>query len=273
MAATKYQSSQTNTSTNSNTVAVTKPASLAVGDFMIAAASLAYGATGFSISAPAGWTTLGTETDTGGAFAAFWKIADASDVAASSFTFTGSGGGTADAMAAGITRLSGQNLAAPIDQSVTDNDADVSGITPTVAMGLFVMLACVRNSSGDTGTVAGYTIATHNPTWIEGYDVGAGTNRAGVAMAYANSTRLEATGIASVTLTSYNNCKLFLLNIVPNALPPLALGAAIPSVSLRYDAMSLALSGTMGIPTYEEVASKWTNVSKHTATWVNTPKS
>jgi len=277
MAETSYRSSSTNTTTASNTVAVTKPAGLAVGDTMIAPVGLYHGGVaGTDIVPPAGWTSLGAHTNSNGTLAAFWKVADANDVAASSFTFTATGTGTADGMAAGIAAFSSTSPTAPIDQSITADDAGVTGITPTVGMGLYVMAFAAISTTGTTGSIASYAIANNNPTWTEVFDIGvaiSGADRVGVSLAYGGNSRLSASGAGSATVTGYNNYKTFLLDVVPALVPPLVASSTLPIPSLRYSAATMATVPALGVPTYVERPWKASNTTKHNAAVTNLTKS
>lgn len=182
---------------------VTKPTGLSVGDLMIGHCAL--NSTGSSsLSLPAGWTA-GDEYSSGN-FRAKWgyKIADASDVSASNFTFTGSG--TDRIMGGAIYRFSGVAPATIIDDFAKNNftgtgsvNVDAS-VTPTRAGDILLALFAGASISSDgsmTGTVA---VATSNPTWTEDYDMNRGSGSLPMAGAHSTPrTEITATGNVSTT--------------------------------------------------------------------------
>lgn len=200
MAAPAYQSSQTTTAALSGTVVITKPASLAVGDTMVAHI---VSFDGGGVTTLAGWTHV---TDDGQGFQfIFTKVATSADVAASNFTWT-TGGSVAGGA---ITRLTGADVNAPADQSSSNQVASpvntlTSGtITPNYPNTLFMIFTNHRTSSAVT--VSTYAIATNNPTWTEAYDLDAvvsGTDY-GFSMAYGSRPQTSASGTASA-VTSAN---------------------------------------------------------------------
>lgn len=275
MAAVIPRSSNTANSSSSNSVVVTKPTGLAVGDFMIAPVSANISGASLTVATPTGWTSLGSSTNSDVYETCFWKTADSADVAASNFTFTCTGTGTATVMQAGVACWSSANSTTPIDQSITaNNTASVAGITPTTAMGQFVMVLSGYNASGTTGSIAGYQITNNNPTWTEVFDAGIsnGSKFFGVAVAYSNSTRLAATGTASATLTGYTDTKIILLNIVPTAMPSLSVTPIMPTPSMRYTASPFVATANMPTPTASTLSPMWAVGTKATTAWTNDTK-
>lgn len=278
MSAVFIQSSQTATSASSTTVVVTKPVSLAVGDLMLSIVGLLFGGGGVLPVPPAGWSTLdsGALPSSNGNYGVFWKIADSTDVAATNFTFTRTPSGTPDAMVANITRITGHNVSAPFDQYQTIGSSALSGITPTVSMGLFVMSFIGVNTTSTAGSVSGYTITNNNPTWTESFDIGqpvAGSERLGLALATANQTRITATGTGSLVPVSYNSGQMMLFNIIPQPLTPMNATFTMPTITIPYGAAVLAILSTLNIPTASNIAQKWNNAVKHASTWINRNKS
>lgn len=244
---------------------------------MIAPVSVCVSGASLSVVTPTGWTSLGFFTNSDVYEVCFQKVADAADVAASTFTFTCTGTGTAQVMQAGIAAWSLENTSAPVDQSITtSNSTTTTGITPTIAMGQFIMVFSAYNASGTSGSIASYAIANNNPAWTEVFDTGTsnGSKFFGIAIAYANSTRLAATGTASATLTGYSDSKIYLLNLVPPATPSLVASPVLPSPSLRAVVSPFSALLTMSVPTVSAVAAKWRNLAKSAAaTFANLPKS
>lgn len=269
MATIPFRSSATNTVTSGSSIAVTKPSGLAVGDLMIAVLACDVG-----INTPTGWTSLGGIT-TLIHNAAFWKLADANDVAASSFTFTFTTSVGLGA-AAGILAFQNPLASGPIDQYLNLDAASCTGITPTGSMGTIVMLASLFNGSGSTGSVAGYQIATDNPgTWTEAFDLGASSQKIGVAAAYASRPAPTATGTAQFTPTGYNQENIWIIYLSPGPIPALHLTGTFPTpIITNIDMPSLHLTATLNPPTFSEVVSKWLNTTKSAAaSWLNQSKS
>ena len=97
---------------------VTKPSGLSVGDLIIIMAGIGDKARR-NVSAPSGWERiykmpLDVWDDSQGVTNCWWKIADASDVAASNFTITVSGG--TNTMSLIAFRYTGHDPVAPFDQ-------------------------------------------------------------------------------------------------------------------------------------------------------------
>ena len=97
---------------------VTKPSGLSVGDLIIIMAGIGDKARRI-VSAPSGWERiykmpLDVWDDSQGVTNCWWKIADASDVAASNFTITVSGG--TNTMSLIAFRYTGHDPVAPFDQ-------------------------------------------------------------------------------------------------------------------------------------------------------------
>jgi len=207
MASVLYQSSQTATGSAATSVTVTKPVSLAVGDVLVAVVANVAGSTQ-TINTPTGWTSLGKNDTTFTSEAAFYKIADAADVAASGFTFTFAGSVTS--FVAGVARFNG-NAPSPLDGIDTANASSTTGITPTKTMGTTIILAAGWNGGGSTGSFGSYAIGTANPTWTEAFDTGAGAAKIGIAMAYAGRSAISATGTAQFTATDYSSLKIWVL--------------------------------------------------------------
>lgn len=128
--------------------AVPKPAGLTVGDLILilfTTTSTAADAMGHDpLTNPSGFTLLGGGAVTGGGAAGLWmKVADAADVAASSFTFT-TNGNTRSLLSS--VAISGVDTADPIKgflrqaQASAVNSWPVGPLTPDVAPTLLVGL-------------------------------------------------------------------------------------------------------------------------------------
>lgn len=280
MATVLYQSSQS-ASAAANSVAPSKPASLAVGDTMIALVSALTGdGSANAITPPAGWTDEGHDTQSFLTAGVFSKVATSADVAASAFSFTAT---SASRMYAYVSRFTAASSTDPADQvskakAASGTSLSTSAITPTSTMSTFLILVATFEGSVGTNSVSGYAIAADNaPSWTEAYDATiapAGSQSLGLAMAYGSRTKATASGSATATLANSAAYVIFALNLVPPPLPPLALASAMPSSSLIYGPMGIGgLTASMGDATFEEVAPAWSNTQKSPTSWNNLPKS
>lgn len=170
-----YQSIQSNTSTGTTNV-VTKPASLAVGDLLVAISAAQRNAGGTTITLPTGFTQEQTSGSATTSYATGWKIADAGDVAASNFTF--SIGSAPDDWISHLVRVSAStSFASPFVSKVaaseigagtpTTNPTFTINLNPITADGL--VFAVVLNVNA-LGGGSNYTFSGSNPTWSERYD-------------------------------------------------------------------------------------------------------
>ena len=153
---------------NSSNCVITKPAGLAVGDFMLA--HVVNKATSGTITPPANWTIVGAQSNTASSCSAlFYKFADAADVAASTFTFTlGTTGRNRGEMAAwlGVDTSNPINVA---DQQINAAGTSIAVPTPTVTNGCLVLIvgsnalggiATACSGSDPTATITlGYAVA------------------------------------------------------------------------------------------------------------------
>jgi len=161
-----------NAGIDSDTVTITKPAGLTIGDLMIAHVVGRSIITSFEhIVVPEGWTLIVEEYHEGLKWSSslLWKIADADDVAASDFSFTITG---AQSIGGAITAWTGHDSTTPINASSSQhNDASQTVTAPTitpVANCMILMVCGIR----DNVTQSDYAIATDNPpSWDEAYDL------------------------------------------------------------------------------------------------------
>lgn len=271
-----YQSNQSATGTT-GTLAISKPASLAVGDVMVAAIM---GNSGTSV-ASTGWTVAASKANTV-LLVTLTKVADAGDVAASSFTFTFSGG-TPTFTHGAISRFSSAHTT-PVDQTGSGSGSGTSvsfgGITPTAPNSLFMIcLAYTQNSgAGNPSNTSAQAVATSNPTWTEIYDsstaIGGGSY-VGLSIAYASRSPLTATGSVTATYSVSTSAYAgIVLNIAPALVPALSLATGVPIANTPYGpAGAVQLASALNAPTFTEVAPDWLNTAKSDADWTNIPKS
>lgn len=187
-------------------ITISKPSSLAEGDFMVAIIGIADANRG-SGDAISGWTKITESANTNTSIYVYGKTADASDVAASNFTFTidtGTGGSN-DYIVGSLIRFTGtepilDSLFTDIDQDNGASETTKSysgGITPPLASYL-VMATLGRTSAASS--VSGYTVTTDDPTWTEITDVNVNdTQDYTFAVAYGSRSAVTATGDYSVT--------------------------------------------------------------------------
>jgi hypothetical protein len=158
-----------------NSVVITKPSGLAVGDYMFAQIIGGNGAGGAAITPPAGWTSYYNDTPAlSGAnvpCGVFYKLAESADVAASNFTFTLSNTGATEYVGGCITRVSGYGI---IDGAssrgpsadTTGTISYVSGIDPVFPNALVLLFLFGGDNVDITGaSFSSPAIATDNPTW------------------------------------------------------------------------------------------------------------
>lgn len=276
MALPTYQSSTSASGTASASPA--KPTGLSVGDILCAFGA-AYGAT--IITAPANWITIFPDVAGSHGACSFYKVADAADVAASSFAFAAAG---ASKLNVGLMRISTDNLLTPYEQkssaSVTTGTPSAAGFTPIIGGGLFVIM--VGYAAQDQKTMGSYAIATNNPTWTEALDgnvqIGGGnTDYLGVSMAYANRGRMTATGGVTFAFSPNANNMLGafvqLVNFVP-ALPlPLSLSVTLTRPTTPILATPFVLTALLPTPAFSDVPATWSPVPKHETAWTPTPRS
>lgn len=208
-----FQSVQSNVSDNIGTVTITKPVSLAVGDLLLAGIMVDRdaGATA-SIATPAGWTQealVDVEGLSRNALGVFSKLADAADVAAANFTFTGTGSTASMSMVGHLARISnwgGKAGQTTGTSSASSTTLTLTGITPSpaIASSLYVIFATRIQASPNVATVSSVAIATSNPTWTQQASGIGNGNTYDTVLALYTATRPETTGTGNYTIT-YNN--------------------------------------------------------------------
>ncbi len=208
-----YQSIQSNTSDNTGSVTITKPTSLAVGDFMIAGIMVEKDAgTSASISTPSGWSQVELlDINSGnGAIGVYTKSADSSDVAASNFTFNGSGSTSSMSMLGAIIRATDWGGVAGTTSGTSfaaSNTLTLTGITPAPAQASSLYLVFAGRVFGTPVTVSSVSIATSNPTWTERVELTVNGSSVDTQFAVytANRTETTATGDYTITYADTNN--------------------------------------------------------------------
>lgn len=273
-----YASSSTTSIAISSTCVLTKPSGLSVGDLMIAYVGGVLN-TAADYTAPVGWTVLVGQSNGAESVRAFYKVADSSDVAASNFTFNGSG---TDYIGGGIIRVTGAasiftNYSTQISATATFNTAD---LTPDGANSL--LLFFVFYVGGVSGGITSYACATSNPTWTEVFDFNstAPSTDFGLALAYANRPEITSTGDFScsdpgdefgifISLAPVINTTATpgVMSITTSTASPTVTGTGTASIGEIYATMSVSA------PTVTTPTETWSNTQKSSSTWTNTPKS
>jgi hypothetical protein len=260
---------------------VNKPTGTVDGDLMLALVQLSR--LGVTVSAPAGWTLVDSDTATAGTHL-FKKVASGEG---STFTFTASVGGNTAAVGIVISlydTVSGSPVVGPFTETVdgsADTTADNTGVTPTLSPGS-LLLACMGGPGAAT-TFSAYAVANNNPTWTEAKDNSntfAGET-CSAAVAYATGRDLiTATGAFSATIGASLVTAVYLLSIQPSAvsvtvpLMNLALSPLAPAVSMVSNFAVPLMNLTLSIPTPSVATADplWQNPSKHSASATNTTK-
>jgi hypothetical protein len=223
---------------DSTSCVIVKPVGLAVGDLMIAqVVGTSTGAIPTTFTSPAGWT--GIRQDVGGTAyvesirtALFWKIADATDVAATNFTFTATG---AASNRGTITAWTGHDPTTPINaNNGQGNTYSITVTSPTITPSVANCMILLFCGICDNDTQSGYAIVTSNPaSWSEAYDLP--SNLAcdlGLSLGYALRPETSATGNGTATTSASDVNTGQLVAIAPAAAVALsAVSAGVCTVS------------------------------------------
>lgn len=282
-----FQSVQSNSSDNIGTVTITKPVSLAVGDLLLAGIMVDRdaGATA-SIATPAGWTQealVDVEGLSRNALGVFSKLADAADVAAANFTFTGTGSTASMSMVGHLARISnwgGKAGQTTGTSSASSTTLTMTGVTPSpaIASSLYVVFATRIQTSPNVATVSSVAIATSNPTWTQRASSIGNGNTYDTVLAMYTATRLETTATGTYTVT-YNNTTnsgsaavaLILHTPINGSITPAdtAINAYVfnPLAATR-------ITANVDNPTTDSMNTPvWTSTTKSNTTWTNLDKS
>lgn len=193
----------TNWVDGSTTLTLTKPASLAVGNLLLAFASGKEGGPTFTWDDKAGWTTVGSQTYQGDGIGTkvYAKTADSGDVAASDFTFVGSHSnglcGIIYRISGPTTTLSNIVIAAALGGSGSSASQVYANTITPAADSIIIQHFTVKDVATTNGT---YAIVTSNPSWTERFD-NSFTTLTDVSCANASATRPEATATGNGSCT------------------------------------------------------------------------
>ena len=270
-----FETIQTATN-NASGLTITKPTGLALGDFMVAGLTVS-GNTNPVLSAPAGWDLLNTKTIKANQArtSIFTKVAEASDVSATNFSFGGSTAGTGFVVVGFVMRISDYGIQSGFVTADGDNTTLSTGdMTPTRSNNLMVIITASASASDvSPPTSSGYELDANNPTWTERADVGLNNTDMGT-IAVATATRPEATAIgsASFTLSESKNLSISLLSLSSSAS-----GSITPETKANIYALNPIPKTGLDIIVTEPNASisnpaLWKNQSKPNTNWNNLPK-
>ncbi len=260
-------------------VTISKPSGLAVGDVMIAIVGWDPSGTTPALS---GWTLIDS-IDPGGflvAIAAYIKIADSADVAASNFTTTGGSAGSARVVGI-IYRITGSAITDPIvvAHAVQGQDGSsnpfriTAGLTPG---SLECLLIGAAYGSNDPNPMSGYAVVNNNPAlWTE--DIETSSTEAMTAV-HANYAPETATGEFSMVPDASGPYAAILLAIRPlpllNGTAALLQGA--PAIFAPVTTNGAAGSNALLVGTPEIFAPegsaenpRWTDQERADATWTD----
>jgi len=140
---------------NSSNCVITKPAGLAIGDFMLA--HVVNKDMAGTITPPAKWTIVGAQSNTASSRSAlFYKFADAADIAAGTFTFTlGATGRNLGEIGAWLN-VDTSNPINAADQQINDAGTSISVPVPSVATWCEVLIIG-SNAAGGVATACSGT--------------------------------------------------------------------------------------------------------------------
>ena len=271
-----YQSVQS-AANDGDSLVITKPTSLAVGDLMLAgiySSSGTGGAGTVSINTPSGWTQVALQGISGSTdmVACFSKVADSADVAASNFTFTDTNGIATNFMIGHLLRITNYGIvdASNTAETTSGSSEVISTITPDLANCLFVIFAGASDGSASP-TVSTYALTTDNPTWTERAETGhtAGSGRRGT-LAVATATRSQTTATGDITVTY--GATYARLGAIVVALAPRIDGSVTPTTQVYANAFTpvfpVTAVATMDSPTTDvSNPAIWSNQPKNGSTW------
>jgi len=279
MAATVQTVGTYTSSSSATSIDVFMPASIAVGDLLVAHVAGQTNST--SYNTPAGWTLTRDASGANSVMAVFHKVAVLADVSASTTTFTTTG---SNARISGrILRINGQRS----DFSTVMDDANgaaggsnttptSSGFTPSYTDDLIMIFVCAQNSR----TNSTYAIATTPPTFTEHYDdqesnlsISAASGLRNVDTATGNATSLLSSAafwsIVVIAISSFENA-----TVTPTVLP-VSSSFINPALLLESNLSPTVLGITSAIqPETVSVQTNpvWSNLPKDNSVWTNTPK-
>lgn len=273
-----------NSGTGTPSLTITKPASLAAGDLMIAILGIHGSATHYTAS---GWTEVlfksyGTPS---AAVTVLAKVASSGDAAASDFTFSISGVDNI-AKIGHIVRVTGNSFVGTENIQHDEDGSDFTtshvysgGVTPPLTSSLLIMGVIMP----DLVNFSSYAIANNNPTWTERADSEINsTQDMTLAVATAPFAVQSATGNYSLTSSGSGDTAAFLLCVTETtdvtpapAVIEGTLNIVAPSVAAAANVAPSVITGAFSVeaPTVTLTPTKWSNPDKNLETFTNPDKS
>lgn len=263
-------------------IVITKPSGLAVGDMMIAGLYKGRSSGANTITAPAGWNNQESVLVTGSLdcrLTVFTKVADASDVSASDFTFTSAFGDPIGGIIVRLSAIGTLTSEASTSEYLNAGTKSFTGFTPTKANSTYVFFGARGVSSNQSAfDITSVSMATNNPTWTERAEVGIDTvNETHTLAAYtASRPEITATGdftfnftdpsVSCATLAVVVAVSPQINSVVTNPVTKANVYAITPILPVVIEANSETPATTnVSIPS-------WTNPDKPTTTWLNPDK-
>jgi len=276
-----------------NTIDVTKPTGLVVGELMVAHVTAA-DSNDPTVTLPAGWTNISTASDSSGRVftRTMYRIAQAGDVAASDFTFTSSVNAF---MSGGMYRISG----APPQSTIQDFDNSAVQflssnslmnttilLEPLVPNSLFITFYTLFFLDGTTRSLGVYSSTpsiTRTEAWDNHRRYGSGNFNplsASVYGVYSGSSDITA---ISASLSSTDEFSFFstsiLINPQQNAATDVSHLNSSPTVqglvgtnNVTADVPHLAVEPTVNGLIGRANNNIWRNPDKPATNWNNLPK-
>lgn len=280
--------STSSTSGSGTNLVITKPTGLAVGDLLLCVMSGTRNG-GLNANTASGWTLADSEAGTDAVTRIQYKVADASDVSASDFTFTF----TLSATLSGgsLMRITGAPAASQVDLTASQNFSgsattaiSFSGTYAVTYDGSLIILGFsgVNQGTDGAGSIGTYTTSDGSLSFTELYDYSTtdGTDDPIIGAAYAiQSTKATLTSYgATLSLARVNHTGvLVVIYPITNATGTNATFAVSPLLSTQN-----GTAGTVGTNTLLNVSpllstqsgdatspTQWSNESKPSTDWTN----
>lgn len=286
-------STSTTAAGTANPATVTKPSGVASGDLLVIVAGGTQTASRPGIfSACSGFTVAidvyggvgngSINPDSGLTY--LWRIADASDVSASTYSVTNSEAGIAMLRITGWT--SGNPFSHTSEVEYTNGTTTVGKTADILRIRAQLLIMAGVNNHASTVTGSAYTITSSNsnPTWTELLDTYNASADHGLQVAYAISSDTStitawqytlsttaegvAGGLGIITEPANATSDLSHLSVTPTLEGLTPTYSVISDVS--HNAIAPTLEGVTGKASSD--GTQWTNEAKPSTNWTNEPK-
>ncbi len=200
---------ESNASGNVNSLTISTPAGTSAGDLLIATV-VTDGTDTLSPPAAEGWTTIDATGDPEVSLGVWWKLADASESASHTFTWT------ANQEAYGwIMRFTGHDPVTPIHASATNNGTSNSPTSPSVTTTIDdTMIVRIGGFDDDDVTLDNAAINGHTTVTMDRSGTGNGTASGGAG--FVTQPTSGASGTADFGLNSSEEFRTVTIAIAPN---------------------------------------------------------